>query len=359
MPVMHTDRKHTMRTAVAAILLGTTLAATPLLAGCQAPEDQPEQGQEQGDAQNTKSQAAGGGESSTATGGSEEGGSSTTSDDGSEATGSDDGEHVAKPSTKTSFDDTWMVDSAALDDTAFDAQDILSYELNYETVCFFELYDDDGDRTFQANMPGLEVVGDWEESGENEVTLHIMGSDGKAVDLVGTMTDGYQKLTVEGSINGVALRAVTHRDDDTSITTGDIISTAIDANRLLYEELPVDSPLDIPFADDPSVRLRVIGTTHVDELSTMGYLIEATNKTDALIIANDLVANPFVVHGIRVYPSYARVLPFKSDDGDTTPVRIYLAFDRDAIGGDMSDMHGEIVLTNYDWDEIGRYAFNL
>ena len=90
----------------------------------------------------------------------------------------------------------------------------------------------------------------------------------------------------------------------------------------------------------------------------MGYLIEATNKTESLVVANDLVSSPFMVHGVQAYPKYARVLP-PTQDGNVTPTRIYLAFDRNAIGGNLSDAHGEILLTDYDSNEVGRYAFNL
>lgn len=365
MPVTHSNNERFAHKATAAIFLGFALAATPILSGCQQPDDQSQQGGDsQQNGQNTKSQASNeGGETSSAGSGGGSGSGSDTGGSGSSSTtttkdGSDEGNGEPTPSTKTTFDDLWMVDSVSLDDATFTADDILGYELHYETVCFFELYNTDGKRTFQANVPGFEVTGDWEETGDSQVTLHIATQNNRPGDLVATMTDGYQKLSVEGVLGGVKFKASMHRDDDTSFSVSDIIATAIDANKIIFDALPIDAPLDIPFADDPSVRMRVIGTTHSDDMGTMGYLIEATNKTDSLIVANDLVNSAFMVHGTQVTPQYARVLP-PASDGSVAPVRIYLAFDRGAIGGNLSDVHGEIMLTDYDWNEKGRYAFNL
>lgn len=274
-------------------------------------------------------------------------------------------------STKTGFDDLWMLDSVDGSDgtVMFDDQDVLYYGTSYEVVLAMELTEDETDgRVFVCSLPGMDLIGTWEEVDETEATITIPLSDNESATGTITMSSDYQTADLSISQPGNAGPGFTyhfHRDDDTTVTLDQMYEAMAKNNDEFYESLPVDVANDITFVDDEHVQMRLLGTTHTD--GNVGYLIEVTNKTTTPYILNDFVADDaaFTVNGqSQIAPLYGRVLPPTYTDEETgetmvAPMRCAILFSEEEVGSNLESVLGNLVVTDYHWNEIGRYQFTV
>lgn len=299
-----------------------------------------------------------------------QGGAVVNAGDGTTQEGGDGESHA---STKTGFDDLWMLDSVSMSDgtTLYDDQDVLYYGTTYETVLAMELSeaDDSGERIFAAALPGIDLIGNWEETSETHADLSIPISDTETITGSYDMSDDYKTAELRmdtGQGDGTEVVYAFHRDDDTTITLDEMYDQMVKNNDEYYDKLPVDVANDTTFVDDDKVQMRLLGTTHSDGL--VGYLIEVTNKTDTPFIINDFIADEgalFTVNGTtQTKPLTGRVLPPATTDEETgeqmvAPMRCAILFSTDEVGDGLTSAFGNIIITDFHWNEVGRYPFTM
>lgn len=301
-------------------------------------------------------------------------GSSTSNTEGSQGgavvNANDPNGGHSQGSTKTGFDDLWMLDKVSTSDgtTIYDHDEILYYGTTYEVVLAIEFSEADGEKYFACTLPGIDLTGNWEETSETQASLDIPLFD-NTVNATYEMSDDHQTAELRlGQLtdSGIATVYHFHRDDDPTLTVSDMYEAMVKNNDQFYDELPTDTENDLVFVDDDKVRLRLIGTTHTDNM--VGYLIEATNKTDTLLIINDFAEDPadhFTVNGSTEAKALAgRVLPPAQTDADTgeqllAPMRCAILFFTDDIGNQLTSASGNILITDYHWNQIGQYAFSM
>lgn len=281
-------------------------------------------------------------------------------------------ESTPNASKKTGFDDLWMLDAVTTSDgtTIYDDQDVLYYGTTYETVLAVEFYDTDGEKIFACSLPGIDIIGNWEETGETHADLSIPISDTETMSGSYDMSDDYQTAELKFDQvmdDGSSVIYKFHRDDDTTITLDSMYEAMVENNDKFYDELPIDVASDITFADDDKVQMRLLGTTHADGM--VGYVLEVTNKTDTPYIINDFIADEgtlFTVNGTtQLKPLIGRVLPPTTVDEETgetlvAPMRCAILFSEEEVGeGGLMSAAGNIVVTDYHWNEAGRYPFAM
>lgn len=345
-----------LKLSLAAVLSASMLLTACQLGGPEAPSDKDMDNASKDQKAQVQSNTDGG-----------QGGAVVSSDDG-ESGGEGD---ASVASTKTSFDDLWMLDSVTSSDDAevWSGQDVLYYGTTYEMVCGMELYDDEDGKTFACALPGIDLVGTWEETGEHEATLSIPISDTETQTASLKMSDDCQtvSLAFDGDENGLTYNC--HRDDDTTMTLSEMIDRMEDNNDKFFNALPVDSPQDVTIVDNDEISIKLLGTTHTEEGMT-GYLLEALNKTDQTLIINDFIdtkgGSPFTVNGSQdIVPALTgRVLPPVITDEETgsligATMRCAILFSADDTGGAVTNCSGNLVVTDYHWNEVGRYPFAI
>lgn len=309
------------------------------------------------------------------------GGAVVSNDEGVSTAG--DGE--AHPSTKTGFDDLWLLDAVSSSDGTrlYDDQDVLYYGTTYEMVCAIELYgeDDDSDKLFALTIPGIDLIGVWSENGDLDATLSVPISDTES-DKVGSfvMSDDRQtaELTLDGDGDDPLFVCSFHRDDDTSISLDDMYDAMVENNDEFFDSLPVlplseegDEP--ITFVDDDNVTMTLVGKTKSEgdgeDGGLVGYLIDVTNKTDSFLILNDfsdIEASFFTINGgdTPMKALTGRVLPPMLTDEETgeemvATMRCAILFSSEDVGDAIESCSGNLLVTDYHWEEVGRYPFSI
>lgn len=275
-------------------------------------------------------------------------------------------------SDKTGIADLWLLDAVVMSDgsTLYDDADIRYYGTTYETVLAAEFSEADGERLFVCAFPGTDIIGEWEEQDETHASLSVPISDTETIGGSFVMDDNRQtaELHLDAFSESGETDEVTyilHRDDDTTITLDSMYETMVTNNDEFYNGLPVDVASDITFADDENLTMRLLGTTHADGMT--GYLIEVTNKTDTPFIINDFYDEEsfFTVNGTtQAKPLTGRVLPPMTVDEETgetmvAPMRCAIMFSNDSIGGSLNSAFGNLIVTDYHWNEVGRYQFTM
>lgn len=284
------------------------------------------------------------------------------SGDGQATGGGAGGDGIDGIAASTGFDDDWDMTSCAIGEATLSQEDIEAYQLFYDTLCCLQAVTGDGLNPFSLSAPGIETYGAWEQVDDITANFYLPTDDegeGQAPMLVATMADGAQQMTLEGDIDGQHVALGFDRRDASGVSMVDEIGASIVVNDEYYASLPVDEAYDWTFAEDDRCSLRITGRTHDDEAGTIGYLIEVTNKTDDILILNDYMMGPWTIRGQQVDATCPRALPAHDDDGNPQPVLAYLAWDSAQLGGDLSDIHGQLVLTDYGWEEMGRYQLDI
>lgn len=290
-------------------------------------------------------------------------GNTSSSDKKSEdpADGSSKAEHVATPSTATGFVDIWyptyMKTMFGLEQNQ---EDIRDYEHIYETNCFVELIDDEMGKSASVSIPYGSFVTTWSQKDDDYGTIMFITGEPDENDQVDAypfemiLSSDRQTLTIQYVLEDTEtkerqeFKIICERNPDTSYDRNQDLVTYIKQNDDLYENMTLDTtlPNDVLYEDDV-IRLTLCGTTHEDTTNTMGYWIEAYNKLDEKnLLAMSEMAPYYKVHGITTVATYPRVIP------PTETRHIYLAFDKDEINNDLSDVHGKMIFFGYD----GRYV---
>lgn len=299
-----------------------------------------------------------------------QGGAVVTEGSGKSAAEEDSSSEFPNASKKTGFDDLWILDSVgdkSNPTSLYDDEDILYYGTTYEVVCAMEFYMDD-DRLFACALPGMDLVGEWEEISETEANISIPMSDTESLTAKCKMSNDYQHaaltlLPFDGS--GSSFVYYFHRDDDTTLSLDDMYAAMIKNNDEFYNSLIIENPQDITFVDDDNITMKLLGTTSTESMK--GYVLEVTNKTGVYLLLNDFMLNDndasiFTINGSTMVRGLTgRVLPPSITDketGETTvaSMRCAILFDKDEIG-DITSCTGNLLVTDYHWKEVGRYPF--
>lgn len=283
----------------------------------------------------------------------------------SDAPGSDEGE-------QTGFEGLWILDRVVNGEGTEDVlgvDDVTRYDTAYELVCAMQLYhDEEGGNEFACSLPGVDMVGAWSVDGETGATLVVpVSEDSSVIGKCELSDDGSKMAVMFPSGDDAADVIYMFSRDDGSTSLEETYVALSEQNDALYDGLSIDEPFDITFVDTGDLTMRLVGTTRNADGNLIGYVIEATNKTGTPLIINDFVdghgGTPFSVNGLpgTALALTGRVLPPATRDGDgnalTTTMRCAILFDQDEVGDFLTGCSGELVVTDYHWNEVGRYPF--
>jgi len=268
----------------------------------------------------------------------------------------------------------WLLDKVVNGEGTEDVlstEDISRYDTAYELVCAIQLYhDDEAGEEFVCSLPGIDMIGTWIADSETGASLIVPLSEDVSIIGKCELSIDRSKMAVMFPSGDEAADVIYmfSRDDGTT-SLGETYEALIEQNDKFYNELPVDDELDVTFADTDDVTMRLVGTTHSTEGNLIGYLIDVTNKTDAPLVINDFLdglgGTPFSVNGLHdpALALTARVLPPTMEDEDgnamTATMRCAILFSQDEVGEFLTSCSGELVVTDYHWNEVRRYPFSV
>lgn len=260
---------------------------------------------------------------------------------------------------------------------------IQSYQKMTESTCGIEL-DEDG--RCNIALVGYVDVTAWESRDDGSAVIHvpfIRQDNGEEImtDAIMTMETLTNTLNLHIEIPAESLSqqdgagmessdircAFTRPKHSSAGTLGDYSVADSVVNAAFYDSLVLeddDSVKERVLAEDENSQIKLLGRTHDDDSATVGYLLRVTNKTERPLMLNHFLDSVFTIHGIAVSATYTRPLPGRIISEETgeelfAPIIVYLAFPRESVGDDLSELHGNIFLTDYNWTVQSAYEISL
>lgn len=256
-------------------------------------------------------------------------------------------------------------------------EQVESYQQATEVACGLEFYED--------NVCGLSLIGyshytNWTQEDAIDATINIVFgrqlANGNYNAVKVPMTYDANEETIEffadfptaydkGNLSIKSMHCVFIRGTNPEKSLADYSQELEDANEAFYKSLSIDDALDNRvLVNDATCQIRLMGTTHDDTAETVGYLLQAVNKTDTPLLVNHFLNPVFTVNGHPVSASYIRLLPNKVVAEDTKeemfkPVLMYLSFPKADIGEMLSNASGKLAVTDLNWEVHGSYDINI